>query len=270
PVFFNKAELETVVDPQYKEQLNGFENDYAQWHEENKILITEYSLSENDLTEEQKVLLNESAQKGTEIRNDVKELLLENNRQANVKDSDYIFISFILRYLPHGIIGLLLAVIFSAAMSSTAGELNALGSTSLVDFHKRFFVTNGTDRHYLIMSKVITGFWGITAIGFALMAQLVENLIEFVNIIGSIFYGTILGIFLVAFFLKKVRGSAVFIAGVIAQSTIFIVHFLVVKGVFDLSYLMYNVIGCMLVILISLVGQLLQGPISPSGDIEIK
>ena len=137
-----------------------------------------------------------------QIRTEVKSALKAFDPKLETKDSDYVFITFILNYLPHGIIGLLVAVIFCAAMSSTAGELNALGSTTEVDFYRPLIRENASERHYLIVAKCLTAGWGVIAIAFALFANLVENLIEAVNILGSIFYGTILGLFLAAFFLE--------------------------------------------------------------------
>jgi Na+/proline symporter len=156
-----------------------------------------------------------------------------------------------------GLVGLLLAVIFSAAMSSTSGELNALATTTTIDFYKRLNTKDHSEQHYLIASKVLTAIWGVLAILFAFFAAFSENLIELVNILGSIFYGTILGIFLIAFFLKRIKGKATFIGAIIAQSLVIILHFFGQKiGTFiwgyevqEVAYLWYNVIGCGLVVL---------------------
>ena len=184
------------------------------------------------------------------IRAEVKDALKSNNPQLETKDSDYVFITFVLRYLPHGIIGLLVAVIFCAAMSSTAAELNALGSTTEVDFYRPLIRSDASELHYLVFAKMATAFWGFLAIAFALFANLVENLIEAVNILGSIFYGTILGLFLAAFFLRSVRGSAVFTAAVISQTLV-----LVLFKTTNIGYLWYNVIGCAAVCLLAMVLQ---------------
>ncbi|MEZ4466935.1 MAG: hypothetical protein R3F43_21425 [bacterium] len=136
---------------------------------------------------------------------------------AELKDSDYIFVSFVLKYLPPGLIGLLLAVILSAAMSSTASELNALGSTTVVDLYQRLWRPGASDRHIPAASKLFTVFWGLVAMAFAAFAALVDNLIQAVNILGSIFYGVILGIFLVAFFLKWVRATPALLAALLAS-----------------------------------------------------
>ncbi|MGI9087154.1 MAG: sodium:solute symporter [Chthoniobacterales bacterium] len=180
------------------------------------------------------------------IRGEVKANLKARNPRADTKDSDYVFITFVLRYLPHGIIGLLIAVIFCAAMSSTAAELNALGSTTEVDFYRLLVRPKASEEHYLLVAKLLTAGWGAVAIGFALFANLVENLLEAVNILGSIFYGTILGLFLTAFFLRAVRGSAVFIAALISQALVLILFYTI-----SIGYLWFNLIGCAAVLLIS-------------------
>ena len=128
-------------------------------------------------------------------------------------DADYMFITFIVRHLPHGIIGLLVAAFFAAALSSKAGELNALGATTTVDIYRHLARPDATDAHHVAASRWFTAGWGFVAIGFALSAQLAENLIQAVNILGSIFYGVVLGLFLVAFFLPRVAGTAVFLGG---------------------------------------------------------
>jgi Na+/proline symporter len=134
-----------------------------------------------------------------------------------VKDTDYIFLNFVLKYLPHGVVGLLLAVIFSAAMSSMASELSALASTTTIDIYKRIVKTDALSSNYLASSKWFTILWAMLAMGFAMLASFAENLIQFVNIVGSLFYGTILGIFLVAFYIKRAKSNAVFWAAVLAE-----------------------------------------------------
>ncbi len=192
-------------------------------------------------------------------RREMEKLIKTSDPDAEVDDADYVFLTFILNYLPTGLVGLLIAVIFSAAMSSTSSEINALASTSIVDYYKRLVNKTGSDKKYVFMSKALTLMWGIIAICFALFANNSENLIEAVNIVGSLFYGTILGIFLVAFFLKKVSGSPVFYAALAAQVTVIICHFLSINGIIGLGYLWYNVIGCLLTILLSLILQPIIG-----------
>jgi Na+/proline symporter len=161
-------------------------------------------------------------------------------------DKDYVFINYILAYLPKGLIGLLLAVIFSAAMSSTASELSALATTSTIDIYKRSIRPGESDTHYLTATRWMKVLWGAIAITFACAGSLFENLIQFVNIVGSVFYGTILGIFLVALYFKKVRSNAVFYAALLSETLVLVIFFSDVIG-----YLWLNFIGCVFVILFS-------------------
>ena len=174
------------------------------------------------------------------ITNEIAPSSIESN------DLDYIFIFFILNYLPKGLIGLLLAVILSAAMSSTASELNALSTTTVIDLYKRNHVVKKSDNHYLKASKWFTVMWGIIAIIFASVGRLFENLIELVNLIGSLFYGTVLGIFIVAFFFKKIKGNEVFYSACLSQILIFFIY-----GYFEIGYLWLNFIGAIMTIIFS-------------------
>ena len=190
-------------------------------------------------------------------------LITSHNPEAETKDSDYVFITFIITYLPRGIIGLLIAVIFSAAMSSTAGELNALASTTVIDFYKRLVKPEGSEKHYVLVSRLTTAIWGFIAILFAFIARQSENLIEAVNIVGSIFYGTILGIFIAAFFVKSIRGTSIFFAALIAEVFVIVLHFLSTYEVVEIGYLWYNAIGCLLTVLIAwVIDQFIQNPTS--------
>ena len=172
------------------------------------------------------------------------------------------FITFILHYLPHGIVGLLVAAFFAAALSSKAGELNALGSTTTVDFYRHVIRPEAADGHYVRASKWFTALWGFVAIGFALSAQLAENLIQAVNILGSIFYGVVLGLFCVAFFLRRVGGTAVFWGALAAQLLVIVSYFGGLHlGRFQISYLWYNVIGCALCVGLSLAVQKCLRPV---------
>jgi SSS family transporter len=174
------------------------------------------------------------------ITNEIAPSSIESN------DLDYIFIFFILNYLPKGLIGLLLAVILSAAMSSTASELNALSTTTVIDLYKRNHLVKKSDNHYLKASKWFTVMWGIIAIIFASVGRLFENLIELVNLIGSLFYGTVLGIFIVAFFFKKIRGNEVFYSACLSQILIFFIY-----GYFEIGYLWLNFIGAIMTVIFS-------------------
>jgi Na+/proline symporter len=192
------------------------------------------------------------------VRKEAKDALLAANPRARTKDSDYVFITFIVTQLPPGIVGLLVAVMFAAALGSKAGELNALGTTSTIDLWRHFRPLVAHDEARNIRNaKRWTAFWGAFSIAFALFVSFEENLIEAINIIASIFYGVVLGIFLVAFFLKHVRGTAVFWAALTAQALIIALFLLRNEfPVLRFSYLWYNVIGCSACVLFSLALQL--------------
>jgi Na+/proline symporter len=188
------------------------------------------------------------------VRGQAKDALHTDNPRVKTNDSDYVFITFVLDYLPHGLIGLLVAVFFAAALSSKAAELNALGTTTTVDFYRHVIAPHATDAHYVAASKWFTVMWGMIALSFALLANLAENLIQAVNIVGSIFYGVVLGIFLVAFFLRRITGTSVFWAALAAQIMVFILYFSL-----NISYLWYNFIGCAACMLFSLLIQAALG-----------
>jgi Na+/proline symporter len=173
---------------------------------------------------------------------------------AETKDADYVFLSFVLRYVPAGLVGLLVAVILCAAMSSTASELAALGATTTVDLYKRGLRPDTSPRADLRVSKLFTVLWGLVAVSFATFAALLDNLIEAVNILGSIFYGTVLGLFVVAFFVRRVTATPVLVGALVAQAVV-IVLFLTS----DLGFLWYNVVGCGTVVALSLVVELIGG-----------
>jgi len=186
------------------------------------------------------------------LRDSVKATIGKSIRNAKTQDRDYIFLNFVLSNLPHGIVGLLLAVMFSAAMGSMAGELNALASTTTMDIYKRSIKPDATPGHYVKASRWFTVSWALLAMVFAMLASFAENLIQFVNIIGSLFYGTILGIFLAAFYVKRVQGTAVFWAALLAEGIVFYCY-----AFTDIAFLLYNIIGCLTVILFSIALQAL-------------
>ena len=255
PVFFNKVELEQLKKSEYKMSVIELEDRFSTLHEEKKraidLMISNQSKKVNDEILDQKILDLEDEM--MEVRENVKALVKSNNPTAEINDKDYIFMSYVMDYLPHGIIGLLFAVMFSAAMSSTASELNALASTTTVDLYKRSMVKNKTDYHYLKSSKYFTFLWGVLAIAFATTASLFENLIQAVNLLGSLFYGTILGIFIVAFYFKKIQANAVFYAAIFAEIIVIVIHYfntLENPPVWlKMGYLWYNLVGCSLVVI---------------------
>ena len=198
------------------------------------------------LQQEEVATFQELNAKDLKLKQEAKTVISSLDESIETNDKDYVFISFILNNLPKGIIGLLLAVILAAAMSSTASELNALASTTAIDLYRRN-KQQYDEQHYVTASKWFTLLWGLLAIGVACVANLFDNLIQLVNIIGSIFYGNVLGIFLLAFFIKFVKGRAVFIAAIITQLIIF--------GVFYMDWLPYlwlNLVGCVLVMLFAI------------------
>ncbi|HKJ47946.1 MAG TPA: sodium:solute symporter, partial [Christiangramia sp.] len=255
PLNFNPAATETVLNSDYAEQYRDLmlENDEIQEKKQNISLS--YSENRANYTEDQKAdfekeyiqLENEQ----NEVREQARMFIDASDEDAESNDKDYVFIHFILNNLPRGFIGLLLAVILSAAMSSTASELNALASTTVIDLYRRNHKEAKSEEHYLAASKWFTLMWGLIAIAFASLADLFDNLIQLVNIIGSLFYGNVLGIFLLAFFIKPVKSNAVFIAAIITQALIFLVFELEL-----MPYLWLNVLGCVLVIAIAFLIQL--------------
>jgi len=198
------------------------------------------------------------------LRAEAKSALLAADPRAKTKDSDYVFMTFILAQMPHGAIGLLIAVMIAAALSSMSSELSALAATSTIDLWRRLRPQAAKNEGRNIrVAKWITLFWGLFAIAFALFASMAENLIEAINILGSIFYGVVLGIFLVAFFLKWIRGTAVFWGALTAQALVFILYFNL-----SIGYLWYNLIGCAASMLFSVVFQMLIGRAQPSLEEE--
>ncbi len=252
PINFNPTATELVLNSEYSEDYQTLQNQQKQIFQEKKALIYSFVNQDNKQAKEQLVEINEKSNK---LKQQAKYLIEQAGEKQQIKvesnDEDYVFIHFILNNLPRGLIGLLLAVILSAAMSSTASELNALGSTTTIDLYKRN-VGEKTEEQMVSASKWFTLLWGIIAIGVACVGELAENLIQLVNIIGSIFYGNVLGIFLVAFFFKSVKGNAVFISGIITQIIIIGLYFLNLYEFINLPFLWLNFVGCIVVIILSL------------------
>ena len=260
PIHFNEKSLLVIKESVARDQFIAIENSYNDLILKRKNLTLSYTEESSTIKKFQLKddLINIDARQEV-LRNNVKDLITKVDPELSTKDSDYVFLTFILDYLPNGFIGLLIAVILSASMSSTSSELNSLASTSTVDLYQRIIKRKDTDKNYLNASKWITFIWGVLAIIFAFIASDSENLIETVNIIGSVFYGTILGIFLVAFFIKRVQGNAVFIAAIIAESMVIACHFLNVNGYFTIGYLWYNAIGVFVTVIIAWLLSFLEG-----------
>ena len=261
PLHFNKSNVEIVKKSNFANEYNAMEialDEVAHKKQDAIYKVVENKNAGVDNTSAV-ATMNGLLKEEKYLRSEAKELIERVSEDENIKleteDSDYVFISFVTQHLPIGLIGLLLAVIFSAAMSSTASELNALATTSLIDIYKRSYVPDASDKHYLKMSKLFTFGWGIVALIFASVASLFDNLIEAVNIVGSLFYGTILGVFAIAFFFKKLRGTATFVGALIGEACVLLLFYLDYKDVFNIAYLWLNLIGCTLVILFALLIQ---------------
>ena len=250
PMFFNSYEVNQVKSSAYGGAYNQLEKQYSDAVEQRRIktndLLKAFDSKDPAAINASRVELKAADSISQSIRNRAIAVMKKNNGKANGDDSNYVFLTFVTRYLPRGLIGLLVAIVFLASMGSTASALNSLASTSVVDIYKRIINPGATDKNYLNASRIATVFWGLVCILMALYAGKVGNLLEYVNKLGSYIYGVILGVFVVAFYLKTIRGNAVFIAAMVTEVAV------CVLGYFDLvAYLWLNAIGCLLVIFIA-------------------
>jgi Na+/proline symporter len=257
PVFFNSYELGKLEKSAYGKDLEKIKADYSDAFIKKQAEIRQLELA-LDAEDEQAInahrIILEAADKKTKaIRQQAVDLMKKNDPEAETNDNNYVFLSFVTRYLPQGLIGLLIAIIFLASMGSTASALNSLASTTVVDIYKRLINQNASDEKYLSVSRWITIMWGLLSLLMALFASKMGNLLEAVNILGSLFYGTILGIFVVGFYLKKIGGSATFIAALITEVIVFSCWMMDV-----MAFLWLNVVGCVLVVLIASILQRFQ------------
>lgn len=254
PINFNPQSINTVNNSTYEKDYKNLQNELNIIFNEKQNHISNLLISKNDYVTNNR--LSELELKEKKLRLEAKNLIALASEEKNIKvetnDKDYVFITFILENLPKGLIGLLLAVILSAAMSSTSSEINALATTTAIDIYKRN-KKNVTDDQLVKSTKFFTFLWGIIAIGIACVAYLADNLIQLVNIIGSIFYGNVLGIFLIAFFFKFIKSNAVFYAAIITQ-------IIIIYGWYNdwMPFLWLNLFGCIVVITISSLLQLVQ------------
>ncbi len=265
PINFNPAANEAVLNSNRSQDFQLLQKGHEELEDEKRLAQNDYSkalrLKDYDAIEQAKISLISINEREYSNRNAAKALIKEADPDAETNDKDYVFIHFILNNLPMGLVGLLLAVILSAAMSSTASELNALGTITALDLYKRNKSGQSMDeKHYVLATKGFTLLWGVIAIAIACVANLFDNLIQLVNIIGSIFYGNILGIFLLAFFFKHIKGNAVFLSAILTQVIIFILFFTLIfpyeSGQEKLGYLWLNAIGCALAIVLALLFEL--------------
>lgn len=246
PIFFNAPTLNRVAAGPHAGELTALEHRFDEALDAQRAAATAYVAASPKGRVVARDRLRDAAGRAAAIRAEAKTLVKRALPDAETKDADYVFLSFVLRYVPTGLIGLLIAVILCASMSSTSSELAALGSTTTVDLFKRLRPRVTSPRHDLIASKLFTAAWGVAAVSFASFAALLDNLIQAVNILGSVFYGTILGLFAVAFFVRQVGATPVLIAALVAQASV-IVLFLES----DIGFLWYNVIGCGIVVILS-------------------
>ncbi|OBQ52849.1 sodium:solute symporter [Tamlana sp. s12] len=255
PINFNPTATELVLNSEYADDYKTLQKEQAQVFDDKQKIIESFITTQDETASKYISLANEAEE---DIRNEAKVLIDKASQSQGVKvesnDKDYVFIHFILNNLPRGLIGLLLAVILSAAMSSTASELNALGSTTTMDLYKRN-TSEKSEEAMVKASKWFTFGWGLIAIGIACVANLAENLIQLVNIIGSIFYGNVLGIFLLAFFFKFVKGNAVFIGALITQIIVIALFLLNQYEYINLPFLWLNFVGCLIVITLACILQ---------------
>lgn len=265
PVHFNRANLARLEnETAFRPQLDSLKQQHTAIFQQKQtaVLGLMNALDEGNpaSVEQAKQQVQSLENQELALRSRVDDMLNTLGEQQAQKietnDRDYIFITFVVNYLPVGIVGLLLAVIFCAAMSSIASELNALATTSVVDIYRRSFHPECSDGHYLRASKMFTLGWGALVIFFATIASLFENLIQAVNLVGSLLYGTILGIFVVAFFFKKVGSNAVFVAALLAEAAVVSIYFWdKADGKEAIGFLWYNPIGCCIVVVCALLLQ---------------
>lgn len=252
PLFFNPSGITTVKQSTYASQYQAINEKYEVVNKEKQTILREMLSSiRNDVpgsTDQIVTQVREKQKEADNLRKEAIGFIQKADSKSDSNDTNYIFLTYIIHFLPTGLIGLVLAAIFSASMSSTSAELNALASTTVIDIYKRLIRKDAPDKHYLLISKLATILWGAYAISFALFANRMGSLIEAVNILGSIVYGTILGIFLVAFYLKKVTGTATFIAALIAQLVVLYCFLFT-----TIPFLWYNAVGCLLIVFLALI-----------------
>ena len=244
PLFFNPVEEEKVRNSQYREEYQAVEREYQKTSQEKqerlKTLAAQNRMDSAEILELQK--------QSEQQRSRAIQILQKNNPSLNPNDTNYVFLNFVTSYLPAGIVGLVIVIVFAATMSSASAEWNALATASVIDVYKRLVNENASDRHYLWVSRIATAFWGTFAILVSERASRLGTLVEAVNILGSLFYGSVLGIFVLAFFLKNVGGTAAFIALILGEIIVFSLFLFT-----EISFLWYNVFGCLAVVFAALV-----------------
>jgi hypothetical protein len=246
PLFFNSVKTEAIENSPDAEAWRALEERhsaaFAAKRDEIGGLLEAMRSGDEAAEQASRVRVEAAADRMTDVRAEAVELMHRRDPKLDPNDTNYVFLRFVIDYLPQGVVGLLIVMVFFASMNSTSSELNALASTTVVDIYRRLVRPQASDRHYVFVAKLATVMWGAFAIGFAQYASRLGTLVEAVNILGSIFYGTILGIFLLAFYARGLSGTAVFLAALVAEAAV-IACFL---GT-EISFLWYNVVGCVVV-----------------------
>ncbi|MEZ2335150.1 sodium:solute symporter [Mucilaginibacter sp. RCC_168] len=250
PMFFNNYEVARVKQSGYATQYNYLDQQYTQAFEQRKAkandLVKAIDGKNEDEIDHAKDALKVADIQSRIIRQDAIALMKKNNVNADDNDTNYVFLTFVKQYLPRGLVGLLIAIIFLASMGSTASALNSLASTTVIDIYKRTINKDASDKNYLLVSRISTVFWGVVCVIMALYAGKLGNLLEAVNQLGSYIYGTVLGVFIVAFYMKRISGTPVFIAAIVSEGGI--LYLGLSKTV---AYLWLNPIGCFLVMIVA-------------------
>ncbi|MFM9908137.1 MAG: sodium:solute symporter family transporter, partial [Chitinophagaceae bacterium] len=259
PVFFNKAQEAVVLKSNYAGAYSTAESRYMLLQQSKQQAVEQLAVAVKEknapLIQQQRLQLQHLEAEGNRLRKEVREIVGKASPGADTNDTNYIFLNFVGDVLPAGLVGLIIAIIFLAAWGSIAAALNSLASCTMCDFHKQFSKKELSPEQEYKWGKIYTLFWGLFCIVIAFFAyNLGNSLIEAVNILGSWFYGTILGIFLVAFYIKHVQANAVFASALVAEVIVIAVYFLKI-----ISFLWLNVIGAVAVILFSLLLQWMMG-----------
>jgi SSS family solute:Na+ symporter len=251
PVFFNPVESAKIRSGSFGSEYAGLEKKYDEAFQEKSLILQQYLDAEksgdNQRMAEAGVRLKEIERRAEGVRASAIEVIKKSDPTVDTNDTNYIFLSFVLKYLPAGLVGLIFACIFAASMSSSSGELSSLATVSVVDIYKRHIKKDGDDQHYLKVSRFSMALWGVYGIAFAQYASRLGSLIEAVNILGSLFYGTLLGVFLLAFYFKWVGGTTTFIATFVGEAVV-----LYCFTFTDIAWLWYNVVGCGVLVAVAL------------------
>lgn len=247
PLFFNPVETKNVMMGEHGEDFAAVERRHGGAFAEQSREVRTYLRARREGNEgavaEARARMEKAARRTESVRTEGVALIKQTNQKADPSDTNYIFLTFVMTYLPVGLVGLVFACIFAATMSSTSGELSALATASVIDVYKRLIRREANERHYLIVSRITMAFWGVYAIGFAHYASRLGSLVEAVNILGSLFYGTLLGIFLLAFSTRYVGGTATFLSAFLGEAAVLWCFWQT-----EISWLWYNVIGCLVVV----------------------